>query len=286
MIPIFSLRQFFTAVRKNRFVFESELSFEVCPASSGLFSKTELDEFKQYFETGDPSVFSIDYSTEDRAGMNIGVLKLVVDEHGQHEYRMLTSFDELHRRAESRDDFENCTLMNYLPSNCYLDADCYIEACGESYDFVHNRDYSIIKSKAITTRARKTNLVCATNSIRVFHIVHNGSSSNFEKGERLQIIENNTPLATYYKRYSIDHTFGYYDYWPTVELKKSNFYSFEFICPGSNDCLNDDTQITKVKLESVYTENENGELVLDVKLRLIGGIALWAYPTFIYFLYK
>lgn len=283
---IFSPTQFFTAVRKNRFFFEAERTFEACPAQSGLFTSSELAEFERYFDTGDATLLSADYGAEERAAMKIGVLKLVRNEENQIEYQMFTSFDELHRRAEPRDDFEDCTLLNYLLSNCYLDADCYIEDMGDSYEFVYGLEYSIIKSKPVSARARRNNLTCSANSIRVFRIDVSGCSSNFEKGERLQIVENSNLLNLGYKRYSIDHTYGYYDYWPTVELKKGNFYNFEFVCPGSNDCLNDRAEITTVKLENVYTEDADGEPVLDVKLRIIGGLALWAYPTYIYFLYK
>lgn len=273
-----TLYQFFTAVRKNRFIYESDRTFEVCPAKSGFFSQAELDEFEQYFETGDAKVLSIDYSTEERAGMKIGVLKLILNEEQKPEYQMLTDFGELHRKAEPRDDFVNCTLLNYLPSNCYLDADSYLENCGDSYTSVYDANYEMIKTKPISAKARKDDLVCGANSIRVFRIDVTGSSSAWDYGEHPRI-ESDMQQTNYYKRYSIDHTFGYYDYWPTIELKKDNDYTFRFVCPGEGE------EVTKMRLDNVYTKAENGELVPDVKLQIIGGLS-WAHPTFIYFLYK
>lgn len=83
------------------------------------------------------------------------------------------------------------------------------------------------------------------------------------------------------QRYTIDNTFGFYDYWPTVELKKGKTYKFEFLCPGENP----QPAVNKVKLEKVYTKNKSGELVLDVQLRIVDGIA-WSHPTYIFFLYQ
>ena len=232
-----------------------------------------MEKFEQYFNTGDTTLLPADYSTKQRAGMKIGMLKLVRNEEKQLEYQMFTGFDELPRPDEPRD--KNYPLLNYLHSDYQIQDD------GNSYEFVYDFHYEEIKTPPISDAARRNNLTCSADSIRVFRIDVTGSSSYWDYGEHLQIRENSTLLSTYYKRYTIDHTYGYYDYWPTFELKKGNFYNFEFVCPGEGNC----PDTTKMKLKNVHTENEDGEPVLDVKLQIIGDLA-WAHPTYIFFLYK
>lgn len=262
--------QFFTADRKKD-RWNREQTFEVCPAKSGLFTSSELEMFERYFDTGDATLLPADYSAKKRTGLKIGVLKFVQKEE-QYEFQMFTGSDDLPRPAELRD--ENYPLLNYLHS------DYDIENSGNSYESVYGWDYEDIETPPIPSAARRNNLKCSANSIRVFRIDVTGSSSYWDYGQHLRIAKNDTLLSTYYERYLIDDTFGFYDYWPTVNLKEGNIYSFDFLCPGES-CR----QITEVKLENVYTENENGERVLDVKLRIIGHLA-WAHPTYIFFLYK
>lgn len=239
-----------------------------------MFSQAELDEFERYFETRDAKVLSIGYSVKERSPKKIGVLKLVQNK-DQAEYQMLTGLDELYRKAEPRD-----------ACNGHLDTFCHIR--GRESSCV---GYSKAKPKPITAEEKQSDQVCRAYSIRVFRLVMETSPSRWNRGEFLQITKNGSLKSTFYKPYTIHDTFDYrenakkfvcYDFWPTVELKKNNTYDFKFILPDKVQL----DEVNKMKLENVYTTDESGERILDVKLQIIGDLAWTARPTFIYFLFK
>lgn len=47
------------------------------------------------------------------------------------------------------------------------------------------------------------------------------------------IYENGKFLNIFYKRYCIDNLAGYFDFYPSFELKKDCVYDFKFVCPGT-----------------------------------------------------
>lgn len=52
-------------------------------------------------------------------------------------------------------------------------------------------------------------------------------------GEHPMIYENGKFLNIFYKRYCIDNLAGYFDFYPSFELKKDCVYDFKFVCPGA-----------------------------------------------------
>ena len=173
-----SKSQFFTAKREKG-LYESHTYF-ACPAQSGLFSEAELKEFEKYFEMNDTTVLTVNYNTDQRSQMNVGKLDFVFEKNTdqndaprvQFDFKMTAKVD-LH----STPDFD-CGVTD--AESCFLDE-------GDNYLSVYSHLYKEIKTKKVTKKAKKNNLVCTSNSIRVFRIHVTGSSSEWDYGKTLHI---------------------------------------------------------------------------------------------------
>jgi len=263
--PIKNLIRFPTMSYEQFFYSDKE-----CPANSNFFTDDELVEFEKYFDTKDESYLTINYETTPRAQMNYGKMELVPVDEDEEDVAFL------HGSAYA---FKMSTEVNDSFYYGNQDNGSTFKDCGNSHKGVLNRAHVLVKPKKANKKERKNNLVCTNDTIRVIRIDVTGSPSSWIEGNHLMVTEDDELLFTLYQRYSIDETFGYYSYQPTFEMKKGSLYKFKFVLPGQS------IEEVSVKLESLYSKNEDGEEVIDVQMKIIGGLNL-EHAHKIIFLYK
>ena len=307
--PLMSENEFF-GDRPSQFVSENEM---VAPAKSGLFTDSELQEFRRYYESSDPKALSVAYNFNKRNGLRVG--KLIYDwridgyrmaelgeqllEEGDFVYlenngffkdaRLkeplpVSSVEEASRRSSSTDD-DSVHMIEAFPIVEEED-DWFVEKDPVPKDQASEiRLFKIQKVGLIyETPNRLATLAFDCNAFPLFLQI--AGTEEFEGDIRL-CIRDTRKLATHafnnWKKRNVCYRKSGASYmaFDPVSLKTNNAYLIEFRRDRYkyNAFANLD-----LRLDQVFAVAENGEKKLDVRTTILRNTH--KIPAFeLYFLY-